>query len=204
MSGTLNNGEARLLYSMAQIEYIRLWLVKTGLTKDLIPLPYKACMLTASNLQNHAPVVYKTAAELKKAIKVHKSRIYPSSRNKPLTTTRKRRQNIDKNNKRLKGAADPSLHNRRLMFERVRALWAEKRGSWCAMDFEAWEYEHQTLTEFGYSFVTFENGEPKEEMGHLIVEENQYLHNRQYVKGCKDVSDLSLSLDVSSARTATS
>lgn len=72
-TGTLQNGEARLLYSSAQIDYIRLWLVKTGLTKEMIPLPYKACMLTSSNLQNWAPVIYKTAADLKKA---HKVRTY--------------------------------------------------------------------------------------------------------------------------------
>lgn len=45
-------------------------MVKTGQTKEMIPLPYKACMLTSSNLQNWAPVIFKTAAELKKANKV--------------------------------------------------------------------------------------------------------------------------------------
>ncbi|EIM88114.1 uncharacterized protein STEHIDRAFT_138556 [Stereum hirsutum FP-91666 SS1] len=163
--GTLNNGEARLLYSSAQIDYIRLWLVKTGLTKEMIPLPYNACMLTSSNLQNCAPAIFKTAAELKKATR-----------------------DIDKNNKRLKKgvALATSLQNRRFNFERIRALWSEKCGSWCAMDFEAYEWEHTTVTEFGWSYVTFVNGEPDEQSGHSIVKENRHLINTRWVQGNRD------------------
>lgn len=97
---------------------------------------------------------------------------------------------MDKNNKRLKkGAAlDTSLQNRRFNFERVRALWSEKRGSWCAMDFEAYEWEHMTVTEFGWSYVTFVNGEPEEQSGHLIVKENRHLINTRFVQGNRDVS----------------
>lgn len=83
---------------------------------------------------------------------------------------------------------DTSLQNRRFMFERVRALWSEKRGSWCAMDFEAYEWEHMTVTEFGWSYVTFVNGEPEEKNGHLIVKENRHLINTRWVQGNRDVS----------------
>ena len=71
LSGTLDNGEARLLFSSAQVEYIRYWLHTMGLTKRLIPLPYSDCLLTSSRLQNHAPVVYKTGTELRNALKVY-------------------------------------------------------------------------------------------------------------------------------------
>jgi hypothetical protein len=69
-SGTLENGEARLLFSSAQVEYIRYWLHAMGFTKELIPLPYSDCLLTSSRLQNHSPVVYKTGIELRNALKV--------------------------------------------------------------------------------------------------------------------------------------
>jgi hypothetical protein len=70
LSGILDNGEARLLFSSAQVEYIRYWLHAMGLTKELIPLPYSDCLLTSARLQNISPVVYKTGGELHLAIKV--------------------------------------------------------------------------------------------------------------------------------------
>ena len=71
---------------------------------------------------------------------------------------RKRSKNIDKNNKRLKGAGD-MLALRRLTFERVRTLWAARLGTWCAMDFEAWDRDHSLLTEFGWSAARWPAGE---------------------------------------------
>jgi hypothetical protein len=70
LSGTLENGEARLMFSSEQVEYIRYWLHAMGLTKELIPLPYSDCLLTSSRLQNHSPVVYKSGTELRNALKV--------------------------------------------------------------------------------------------------------------------------------------
>jgi hypothetical protein len=55
------------------------------------------------------------------------------------------------------------------MFERVRSLWNEQRGVWCAVDFEAWDMDHHVITEFGWSSVRWIDGEPVEDMGHLIV-----------------------------------
>ena len=69
--GTLENGEARLLFSSAQVEYVRYWLHTMGYTKEFIPLPYSDCLLTSSRLQNHAPVIYKEGSELRNAIKVY-------------------------------------------------------------------------------------------------------------------------------------
>ncbi len=68
--GTLENGEARLLFSSGQVEYIRYWLHTMGLTKELIPLPYSDCLLTSSRLQNYSPVVFKTGGDLRNALKV--------------------------------------------------------------------------------------------------------------------------------------
>ncbi|KAI0254697.1 hypothetical protein BJV78DRAFT_869201 [Lactifluus subvellereus] len=143
--GILDSGEARLLVSSAQVEYIRYWLHAMGLTRELIPLPYSDCLLTLSRLQNISPVIYKTGGELRTALKM-----------------------IDKNNRKLKGT-DSNLNSRRLMFERVRSLWSEQRGVWCAVDFEAWDMDHHVITEFGWSTVRWVDGEPIEDMGHSIV-----------------------------------
>ncbi|KAI0307159.1 hypothetical protein B0F90DRAFT_531079 [Multifurca ochricompacta] len=160
--GTLENGEARLLFSSAQVEYIRYWLHAMGFTKELIPLPYTDCLLTSSRLQNHSPVVYKTGGELRNALKM-----------------------IDKNNRKLKGT-DSNLNARRLMFERVRSLWSEQRGVWCSVDFEAWDLDHHVITEFGWSAIRWVEGQAIEDMGHLIVAKhrgytNHYLpENRRF------------------------
>jgi hypothetical protein len=83
---------------------------------------------------------------------------------------------IDKNNRKLKGA-DSKLNSRRLMFERVRSLWCEQRGVWCAVDFEAWDMEHTVITEFGWSAVHWVDGKPVEDMGHLIISEHRGFTN---------------------------
>ncbi len=79
---------------------------------------------------------------------------------------------IDKNNRKLKGT-DSNLNARRLMFERVRSLWSEECGVWCAVDFEAWDMDHHVITEFGWSAVRWVDGEPVEDMGHLVVAKNR-------------------------------
>lgn len=85
-------------------------------------------------------------------------------------------QKIDKNNKRLKGAA-PALNSRRDLFERVRTFWSEHKGVWCSLDFEAWDRDHSILTEVGWSLVRWENGKEVLENGHLIVKEYQTFTN---------------------------
>ncbi|KAH9077173.1 hypothetical protein EDB83DRAFT_2644953 [Lactarius deliciosus] len=151
--GTLENGEARLLFSSAQVEYIRYWLHTMGFTKELIPLPYSDCLLTSSRLQNHSPVIFKTGGDLRNSLKM-----------------------IDKNNRKLKGS-DSNLNARRLMFERIRSLWSEQRGAWCAVDFEAWDLDHRVITEFGWSMVSWKDGEPVEDMGHLVVAKHRTYTN---------------------------
>ncbi|KAI0032045.1 hypothetical protein K488DRAFT_78728 [Vararia minispora EC-137] len=156
--GTFANGEARLLFSSAQVEYIRYWLHAMHLTRELVPLPYSECLIRRSSLQTLAPVVYKDAKSLKGA-------------------------DIDKMNKRLKkgGGADSGLTARRIVFEHVRSLWLQNRGVWCAIDIEAWEMDSTMLTEFGWSFVRWENGQAVEERGHFIVKENRWYTNGKYV-----------------------
>ena len=63
-------GESRLLFSSAQVDYIRYWLHAMQLTKEIIPLPYSDCLLTESNLRNVSPVVYHDGGSLRNAIKV--------------------------------------------------------------------------------------------------------------------------------------
>lgn len=94
---------------------------------------------------------------------------------------------IDKANKRLKGT-NRRLTHRRLVFEKLRRFWGEKTGTWLAVDFEAWEMEHNLITEFGWSLVTWENGEEIRDRAHLIVKERRQYYNHKYVRGNRDVS----------------
>ena len=100
-------------------------------------------------------------------------------------------QVIDKNNKRLKGS-NPLVTHRRHIFERVRSFWREKKGVWCALDFEAWERDHTVLTEFGWCFAAWENGIEVEGQGHLIVDEARFYNNSQYVPDHRYVSLVTL------------
>lgn len=58
------------MFSSAQIEYARYWLYQMGLTKTMLPIPSSDYLLTESNLRNWSPVVYKTAEDMKKALRV--------------------------------------------------------------------------------------------------------------------------------------
>ena len=88
----------------------------------------------------------------------------------------------------MKGA-NPTLNHRRHLFERLRTLWRENKGTFCAIDFEAWERDHTLITEFGWSFVRLNaNGPPIEAKGHLIVEEARGYVNSAFVQDCRYVS----------------
>jgi len=71
--------------------------------------------------------------------------------------------------------------NRRDQFERARSCWKGKKGTWCALDFEAWEYEHTVLTEFGWRSVTWSEGEETYEAGHIIIPEHEKYRNGNWV-----------------------
>ncbi|KAI6163017.1 hypothetical protein EDD17DRAFT_1693935 [Pisolithus thermaeus] len=185
--GTLQNFESRLLFSSAQVEYIRYWLHAVQLTKDLIPLPYSDCLLTESNLRHVSPVHFKTREALRTTLKV----------NRHLIMTSCPKQQIEKNNKRLKGV-DPTLNARRDIFERVRSLWTQQQGTWCALDFEAWDRDHTLLTEFGWSTVRWDCGSKVEEQGHLIVKERRYYTN-SFVSNNRDHFSFGKSEEVNKA-----
>ena len=70
LKGTLPTGQQRLMFSSAQVEYIRYWLHQMGLTKGLLPIPSSDYLLTDSSLRNWSPVTYKDSAQLKKALRV--------------------------------------------------------------------------------------------------------------------------------------
>jgi hypothetical protein len=188
VSGQLHSGETRLLFSSAQVDYVRYWLHAMGLTKTRIPLPYSDCMLTNGELKNISQVEYKDGGSLRSAIKVS----FATCAWIPLKCSVP--QKIDKINKRLKGS-NPLLSGRREIFERVRALWQEKKGVWCAIDFEAWEYDHQMITECGWRLVHWENGQEVEEANHLIVKEHEKYVNRKYVPDFRYVSQASSTCD---------
>ena len=68
--GTLPNGEKRLMFSSAQIEYIQYWLHAMKLTREPIALPSTEYLIQAKDLQHVSSVVYKDGQEFKKAQKV--------------------------------------------------------------------------------------------------------------------------------------
>lgn len=71
---------------------------------------------------------------------------------------------------------------RRHAFERARTFYGDKRGTWLAVDFEAWEREHTMITEFGWSAIYWdESANEVEEKGHLIVREYERYTNGTYV-----------------------
>lgn len=70
LTGTIHSGQSRLLYSSAQVEYIRYWLHAMGLTKEPLPLPSSDYLLTKSDLRNISRATYKSEKELKDALKV--------------------------------------------------------------------------------------------------------------------------------------
>ncbi|KAG8976527.1 hypothetical protein FRB90_009142, partial [Tulasnella sp. 427] len=141
------NNEIRLLFSSAQIEYIRYWLYEMGITPQKIPIPRSQYVIPEDQLMNITPRLFKSDSEIKKAQK-----------------------DIVKMNKRLKGV-DSGMQSLRERFETIRKLFQspEKNGTWCAIDLEDWEYDHKVITEFGYSLIQWEGGEEKRERGHWTV-----------------------------------
>ncbi|KAJ7638907.1 hypothetical protein FB45DRAFT_904238 [Roridomyces roridus] len=173
--GIFHDGEARLLFSSAQVDYVRYWLKAMNLTKELIPLPYSECLLTEAEFSAVSPVQFMTGGDLRVATK-----------------------NIDKNNKRLKGS-NVGLTQRRAVFERVRQMWSSKVGSWLAVDFEEWERDHTVVTEFGWSSFRYEEGTEVEEQGHFTVAEARSLRNGQYITDVREHYIFGESQEVSKA-----
>lgn len=173
-----------MLFSSAQVDYLRYWLHAMKLTENVVPLPYSDCLLTESDLKSVSTVTYPDGGSLRSALKVCQLKYRDL-----MKTYTPCKQVIDKNNKRLKGS-NPLVQHRRHIFERVRSFWGAKKGAWCALDFEAWERDHTVLTEFGYSFVKWKDGVKIENKGHLIVEEARKYTNSQYVPDYRYVSVL--------------
>ncbi|KAG8891007.1 hypothetical protein FRB98_000016 [Tulasnella sp. 332] len=160
--GTMKtNNESRMLFSTAQVEYVRYWLYEMGITPQQIPLPRACYIVTPDMLRSEVQTMYKTAQDLRKALK-----------------------DLGKANKRVKDV-DPDIADRRETFEKVRNLYqsTNKNGSWIAMDVEAWERDHSEITEFGYGVVQWENGEQKTESGHWVVKggsrNGTYVHDNR-------------------------
>lgn len=152
---TLYNGESRLCFSSAQVEYARYYVKAVGLVDIMLPLPSSHYLITKSLINSVSPAFYNDARVLKKDL-----------------------AKISKNNKKLKNTNDPRLASLRLVFDHVRASWHGLNATWVAIDFEAWEMYHKDLTEFGYAMLRFDKGKlvDKEE-GHWTVLERQHLRN---------------------------
>ncbi|EAU84866.2 hypothetical protein CC1G_00385 [Coprinopsis cinerea okayama7 len=160
--GTFESGEARLLFSSAQVDYIRYWLHAIGMTKEIIPLPYSDCLLTTTDLKTVTTITFADGFAVRNGLKM-----------------------VNNNNKKLKGSHfNQTLKYRRSAFERVQGLWSAQKGVWCAIDFEAWERDHTLLTEFGWRLVGWKDGNKVEDHGHLVV--NGSHRNGQYVPDNRD------------------
>ncbi|KAJ7498821.1 hypothetical protein FB451DRAFT_11568 [Mycena latifolia] len=143
--GTFHDGQARLLFSSAQVAYLRLWLYEMRLTANLIPLPYSDCMFV--DVPSVSPKVFESLGALS-------------------VTSKK----LGRMNQYLKEV--PLLVGRRFLFERVRALWNAK-GVWCALNFAAWEVDHTAISDVGWSSIHWESGTEVMRRAHLVVKENQ-------------------------------
>ncbi|KAJ7180189.1 hypothetical protein C8R43DRAFT_972124 [Mycena crocata] len=173
--GTFPDGQSRLLFSSLQVDFVRIWLKEMGLTSRIIPLPYSDCLLTPSEFSTVSPINYRNGFSLRNATK-----------------------NIEKENKRLKNS-NPRLLFRRDAFERVRNFWTDKTGTWCSLDFEYWERENSLITEFGYSYVRWDNGKEVEDRGHLTVKEHKLYKNGTYVPENRENYQFGKSVEVTKA-----
>ncbi|KAJ6628713.1 hypothetical protein B0H10DRAFT_2209178 [Mycena sp. CBHHK59/15] len=146
--GTFHDGQERLLFSSAQVDYLRYWMHAMRLTVDLLPLPYSDCMFAASSVRAAAPAVFADLGALS-------------------ATSKK----LGRMNMVLKDR--PLLVARRAGFEHVRALWGAQRGVWCAVSFAAWDVDHTAVCDVGWSLVRWADGGEVRQHGHWVVKENQ-------------------------------
>ncbi|KAJ6539438.1 hypothetical protein B0H19DRAFT_1269750 [Mycena capillaripes] len=146
--GTFHDGQARLLFSSAQVDYLRYWMHAMKLIENLIPLPYSDCMFLESSVATVIPTVLENLSALGSTSK-RLGRMNQAFKEKPL------------------------LIPRRSTFERIRTLWNAKGGVWCALNFAAWEVDHTAISDLGWSLVHWESGTEVLERGHIVVKENQ-------------------------------
>jgi hypothetical protein len=73
------------------------------------------------------------------------------------------------------------------MFECVRTFWANGKGAWLALDFEAWDRDHKIITEIGWRSLRCGDGNMDvDEYGHIIIKEHRY-YNSTYVPQYREV-----------------
>ncbi|KAJ7764970.1 hypothetical protein DFH07DRAFT_810980 [Mycena maculata] len=154
--GTWDDGQARVLFSSAQVDYLRYWMHAMQLAQDLLPLPYSDCMFV--DVRVVSPTVFESLGALS-------------------ATSKK----LGRMNQYLK--ENPLLVGRRSRFERVRTLWSAKEGVWCALSFDAWEVDHTAISDVGWSLVRWESGTEISQRGHLVVKENQTYKKTQIEDG---------------------
>ncbi|KAJ7682701.1 hypothetical protein DFH06DRAFT_301798 [Mycena polygramma] len=158
--GTFHDGQARVLFSSAQVDYLRYWMHAMKLTENMIPLPYSDCMFLESSVATASSTVFESLSVLGSTSK-KLGRMNQAFKEKPL------------------------LVARRAAFERVRTLWNAKEGVWCALNFAAWEVDHTALSDFGWSLIRWESGTEISERGHLVVKENQTYKKTQLEDGAE-------------------
>ncbi|KAF7332087.1 hypothetical protein MKEN_00089200 [Mycena kentingensis (nom. inval.)] len=147
--GTFYDGQARLLFSSAQVDYLRYWMQQMELTEGLIPLPYSDAMFLSEEIPTVVSVVFQSVDAL--------------------TANSKK---LGRLNAYL--AANPKLVERRALFERVRQLVATKTGVWCALNIAAWERDHTVLSDAGWSSISWDDaGAEVAQNGHCVVAKNQ-------------------------------
>ena len=83
---------------------------------------------------------------------------------------------------------DAKLAAYRRSFDKTRDLYDSKKGSWLAIDVEAWTPLRTAITEFGWSYIRWNGDEEFRDQGHYIVKKNRHLRNGQYVADAQDVN----------------
>ncbi|KAF7292402.1 hypothetical protein HMN09_01224300 [Mycena chlorophos] len=154
--GWFHDGQARLLFSSAQVTYLlspaqvdAVSSAQMQLTPNLIPLPYSDCMFLDSDLASIEPIVLEDLFILS-------------------DTSKK----LGRLNTYL--TANPLLVTRRSIFEAVRRLWAAKNGVWCALNVNAWSLDHTVILDVGWSVIHWDDGaEAVSESAHLVVAKSQ-------------------------------
>ncbi|KAL5527327.1 hypothetical protein ACEPAG_6118 [Sanghuangporus baumii] len=169
--GTLPNGQSRLMFSSAQVEYLRYLVHAMGFTKKPLPMPSSEYFLTGAKLKNVTTVYLKTPDEIKKAY-----------------------DKVRKNSRKVRN--DTILAAHRYNFEKVRNLYACKKGSWLAIDIEAWTLLRSAITEFGWSYFRTNGDKEMQEQGHYIVKKNTNLRNGQYIADARKKYAFGTSLEL--------
>ncbi|KAL0572969.1 hypothetical protein V5O48_009000 [Marasmius crinis-equi] len=159
--GVFESGHRHVVLSSKQLEAIVNWLRTNGHTTDhAMPPP------SARVTEGHDVAVEKTLCRCAEDVM-----------QLLLLTSRKNA----KRDKALRKEAQ-RLQLRQARLDEFSNKVAERTHTLLSIDIEAFEGDHQIITEFGYSKLSWVNGDMQQDRGHLIVEEHTGYRNGNHVE----------------------